>query len=157
MAKMKMTVVIARAQEMPCARAKPCRNDEVKPYRLSARGAGCASACALAIAGALRRIVPEQAGVGVHLPHIPKDKKPSDEEISAFAEELSIEMLQNFYKKHGIKPAIMDLVKATPADDMRWLTRGELVALGFIDESPQSLPRPASSAAPSTSVVRQRP
>ncbi len=161
MAKLGMTVVIARAQEVPCARSKPCTNEEVKPYRLTARGAGCASACAMAIAGAPRRIVPEGAGVGVHMPHIPDEEKSDDEAIEEMAQQFAVGTLRSFYEKHGIKPAIMDLVTATPSDGMRWLTRAELRDLGFIDGQPQSLPRPAPVAAgpasSAESVPRQRP
>ncbi len=158
LAKTGMKVVIARAVEVPCADGKRCLHDEVKPYRLTARGAGCASACALAIAGAPVRIVPDGAGVGVHMPHIPDDPLIFDEEVRQHAETISVVMLRSYYAKHGIKPAVMDLLLATPSSEIRWLTRAELLDLGFIDDRPQSLPSAAPEEAPgSPSVSRQRP
>jgi hypothetical protein len=162
LAKLGATVVVARAKPMACDERRPCRFDEVKPYRLAAAGAGCASACALAIAGAPRRIVPEGAGLGVHKPYLDEKLNPFDKDgdFSRRAREAAVDLLESHYAKRGIDPRIMEIVRATPSDAMHWLTRDELRTLGFIDGGEQVLPRPKASpqfSSDGSSVPRQRP
>jgi hypothetical protein len=141
--KLEMTVIVARAEPVRCTRAKPCKNDEVKPYRLVSRNAGCASACALAIAGAHRRIVPDGSSIGVHRPHLDPEQSliRTDGKLAKSVIEQMIEDMQSYYVKRGIKPEIMELLKSAESDDMRWLTRDEMLRLGLIDSGDQSLPK----------------
>jgi hypothetical protein len=135
-----MTVVVARA--VPAGSTRATRAGEVRPFVLTARGAFCASACALAIAGAKRRVVPPGARLGVHGPSLDTSQSLFGRSESAMrrATDQAYAMLADYYAARGIAPSIMDFVRSAGPDGMRWLTRDEMRRVGLIDAGPQALP-----------------
>jgi hypothetical protein len=141
-----LDVVVSGTELVPCAPSEPaCRQAETRKVRLGLpqdAQSRCASACAFVLAAGARRLVGATAFVGLHrirtfrvmltyhgstagsrggggswvtekVVEIPTPKRTYDQ-------------IRRYFAEMGIDRTVMPLILSTPAERLRWLTRGEL-------------------------------
>jgi hypothetical protein len=116
-----------------CADAKKAGRE--LQAKLSSFGAYCASACVYALVGARTREVAPEARLGIHagairLKGIPKGVRIPPGFISAREHEFS-RRTKRYLAEMGIKPALLDAAQQIPHEDIKNLTRGEIVQFGI--------------------------
>jgi hypothetical protein len=148
----RLAVVVAHTTVAPCAKgAKTC--GEAKGDADS-RGAYCASACTLALAGGVERYVSQQSYIGVHQmtevvrePQVKKLYKVRYLKLAGLKLELSRHFVgerrttstakraaddsvdsdvADYFVEMGVADPVMKLTLATPSKSIHWLTADEL-------------------------------
>ena len=88
----------------------------------------CASACVLIAVSGKRLFTLPQAQFGFH--NALTIVQP-ESEIGKFASSSGSDLLFSFLKQHGVPNSIISEAKATPADDMFWVSGRQFIALGL--------------------------
>lgn len=108
----------------------------------SFKSARCYSACAYALAGGVKRIVPDGSEVGVHKAWT--IERPMRDIVGSgiIGNRVSVDgftpVLQRYLKQMGVSQNLMALADATPSHDIRVLSRAELAKLRVMTaETPQ--------------------
>jgi hypothetical protein len=141
-----LDVVVSGTELVPCAPSEPaCRETEARKIRLGlpmAEQSRCASACAFVLAAGARRLVGATAFVGLHrirtfrvLLTYRGATAGAGGAAGGWVTEKVVEIstpkrtyvqIRRYFAEMGIDAAVMPLILSTPADRLRWLTRGEL-------------------------------
>lgn len=105
---------------------------------LSAR---CYSACAYALAGGMKRIVPEGSEVGVHKAWTLRRGEVDRVTGASIDEQVATEgyapVLTRYLRMMGVSGQLMALANATPSSSIRVLTRAELARLRVVTPEPK--------------------
>lgn len=132
------TVIIARADIRPCGGAgEACSPEDeaagVGVYDVTAAKSECASACPFALSGAITRIAPEGANVGVHESYIDESEGLGkavsgvlSEAEKASARRESEQELEAFATEMGIDPEIARRGMKTAHNSMDWLSAADV-------------------------------
>ena len=141
-----LDVVVSGTEIMPCAAADAtCRQAEARKVRLGlpqAAQSKCASACAFVLAAGTRRLVGSSAFVGLHRIRTFRVLLTyrgatagarggaggwvTEKVIEIATPKATYDQIRRYFAEMGIGGAVMPLILSTPADRLRWLTRGEL-------------------------------
>jgi hypothetical protein len=141
-----LDVVVSGTELMPCAASDTvCRQAEARKVRLGlpqAAQSKCASACAFVLAAGTRRLVGSSAFVGLHRIRTFRVLLTyrgatagarggaggwvTEKVIEIATPKQTYDQIRRYFAEMGIDGAVMPLILATPADRLRWLTRGEL-------------------------------
>ncbi|RWP64132.1 SH3 domain-containing protein [Mesorhizobium sp.] len=84
----------------------------------------CASACALAFMGGVRRMA-EAGGIGVHRSSFANPDQIGSGDATAAVQDMTAEMI-DFMIEMGVDPALLRLSHRYGSDDMRYLSRSEM-------------------------------
>jgi hypothetical protein len=145
-----VTVIVARGLPMACpapGSCPPATLDKPRSFTLTSEAA-CASACAFVLVGGVRRIVPEGSAVGVHRTSIEGKDEPNkaDDPAVSMALAMTSHWQQAFLREMGIAEGLFDIMQATPARDMHYLSLDEMRRFGFFQ-------RPEDGGSPVPSAV----
>jgi hypothetical protein len=141
-----LDVAVSGTELVPCLPSdQACRQAATRTIRLGlplATQSKCASACAFVLAAGARRLVGSTAFVGLHRIRTFRVLLTYDgaaagarEGAGGWVTEKVIEIptpkrtynqIRRYFVEMGIDGAVMPLILSTPADKLRWLTRGEL-------------------------------
>ncbi len=91
--------------------------------------ARCFSACAYALAGGRRRIVPPGSEVGVHRAWTKVEDDPSGSLTRQYPPGHHAPILSRYLRAMGVSDRLVALADSTSSDDIRILTRAELTRL----------------------------
>ncbi|HEX5778503.1 MAG TPA: hypothetical protein VFY21_06645 [Xanthobacteraceae bacterium] len=147
---LRMTAGVGRTSLQGCAgvaTSKDCRRlvakGEDRQARLRFAEGSCVSSCAIALLGASRRIVDAPARLGIHRPGraISRGvgaKIKADPAVVAAAlrstEERTRRELLEYTARMGIDPALVELIYASAASPIRYLTRSEIDRFGVLNK-----------------------
>lgn len=92
------------------------------------RAAECASACALAFVGGVRRTA-EPGSIGVHQSSFSGDAAIDGHEAVAAVQAMTAEIM-TYLIEMGVDPKLLQLSLSIPGSDMRYLTAGEMAQFG---------------------------
>jgi hypothetical protein len=145
-----LDVVVGGTELVPCAPSdRACRQAEARKIRLGlpqATQSKCASACAFVLAAGARRLVGSTAFVGLHrirtfrvlLYHDSGARARggtggwlTEKVVEIPTPRRTYDQIRRYFAEMGIDRAVMPLLLSTPADRLRWLTRGELRSTGL--------------------------
>jgi hypothetical protein len=141
-----LDVVVSGTELVPCPPADPaCRLAEARKVRLGLpmdAQSKCASACAFVLAAGTRRLVGSTAFVGLHRIRTFRvlltyrgasagarggaDGWVTEKVIEIATPKRTYDQIRRYFAEMGIDSGVMPLLLSTPADRLRWLTRGEL-------------------------------
>jgi hypothetical protein len=139
-----LDVVVARTVFEPCGRGPhDCDRDAWKGHfgRPDWQSGICSSACTLILAGGVRRFVPPGAKIALHggvldprivehwrhAYHAKNKEWPSEEYTQRQVGSFVAALVEPYFAKMGISREISVLTLSTPATDLRFLTKAELV------------------------------
>lgn len=117
------------------------------------RAAECASACALAFAGGVRRTA-EPGSIGVHQSSFSEDAPITGHEAVAAVQALTADIM-TYLIEMGVDPKLLQLSLSTPSSDMRYLTAAEMTQFGVTTSAPamsQSVSTESDTNAPARQV-----
>lgn len=146
-----LDVVVSRTELVPCApsdaacrRAKGQRGWRGRPQPEHSK---CASACAFVLAAGTRRLVGPTAFVGLHRIRTFRvlltyrgpatrarglsGRWVTEKVVEIRTPQRTYDRIRRYFAEMGVDEAVMPLILSTPADRLRWLTRGELRATGL--------------------------
>lgn len=98
----------------------------------------CASGCGYALIGASVRLVGDGAKFGVHASRLVPIRATGQRSARAgaamerAAERQSYDLLKQYVALAGVDPALIDLAKKTPHNQVHWLGRDELSGFGIV-------------------------
>ncbi len=120
-------------------------------HTVQIKRAECASACALAFMGGVRRMT-EAGAIGVHRsPFANPDQIGSGDAVAA-VQDVTAEMI-DYMMELGVDPAILRLSLRYGSDDMRYLSRSEMAQYRVVTgDSVASTPRLETTAPPAESA-----
>jgi hypothetical protein len=121
------------------------------------RVAECASACALAFVGGVRRTA-EPGSIGVHQSSFSDDAPVTGHEAVAAVQALTADIM-TYLIEMGVDPKLLQLSLSTPSSDIRYLTAGEMAQFGVTTSAPtssQSVSTAPGVAAPATQAPTVR-
>jgi hypothetical protein len=138
--------VVSGTELVPCPNFDPaCRLAEARKVRLGLpqpAQSKCASACAFVLAAGTSRLVGPTAFVGLHRIRTYRvlltyrgasagarggaDGWVTEKVIEIPTPRRTYDEIRRYFAEMGIDRAVMPLLLSTPADRLRWLTRGEL-------------------------------
>jgi hypothetical protein len=141
-----LDVAVSGTELMPCPPSdQTCRHAETRKIRLGlplAVQSRCASACAFVLAAGARRLVGSTAFVGLHRIRTFRVLLTyhgaaagarggaggwvTEKVIEIPTPKRTYRQIRRYFAEMGIDGAVMPLILSTPADRLRWLTRGEL-------------------------------
>jgi hypothetical protein len=146
---LRVTAGVGRTSLQGCtgvATSNECRRlvekGHVRSAGLRFAEATCDSSCSVALIGASQRLVDPRARIGIHRPgrtvqFSGNSKAKTDPAVVALIlraqEERTRRDLLEYSARMGIDPALVDLIYASPADSIRYLTRSELDRFGIIN------------------------
>jgi len=106
------------------------------------RGSECASACALAFMGGVKRVA-NPGSIGVHQLFFPPDKKINSHAAVAATQWLTTEIMA-YMTEMGINSQLIQLMLSIDADDIHYLTKNEMegyaLAISVPAKAPQQVP-----------------
>jgi hypothetical protein len=114
---------LIRARKMDTALAPTYeRVNKQRPdgYETFLSGARCASACALAFAGGVRRTAEDGSRMGVH------QFSGSDRDIGDAATQVTVVQLASYLEGMGVKRELLDIASLVPASSIYWLKPEQL-------------------------------
>ncbi|MDK1386482.1 hypothetical protein QN224_13810 [Sinorhizobium sp. 8-89] len=100
------------------------------------RAAECASACALAFVGGVRRTA-DPGSIGVHQSSFSGDAAINGHEAVAAVQSLTAEIM-SYLMEMGVDPKLMQLSLSIPSSDIRYLTAGEMTQFGVTTSTPST-------------------
>jgi hypothetical protein len=141
-----LDVVVSGTELVACDPSEPaCRQAEARKIRLGQPQGGqakCASACAFVLAAGARRMVGSTAFVGLHRIRTFRvmltyrgsaagagggsGSWVTEKVIEIPTPKRTYDQIRHYFSEMGIDSAVMPLLMSTPAERLRWLTRGEL-------------------------------
>lgn len=140
-----LDVVVSGTELVPCAPSdRACRYSAARKIRLGVPQSTlskCASACAFVLAAGARRLVGSTAFVGLHRIRTFRvlmtyrgsdgarggaDGWVKEKVVEIPTPRRTYDQIRRYFAEMGVGGAVMPLILSTPADRLRWLTRGEL-------------------------------
>jgi hypothetical protein len=117
----------------------------------------CHSACVLILAAGVQRTA-AFARVGIHRPYIPADRSasPPSNDTKERQERL-YQDLRHYLTAMGAKDQLLQAILQVPPDRLRFLSLGEVAALGLDTRAGQWQPRNANDARRTTTATPKRP
>jgi len=100
------------------------------------RAAECASACALAFVGGVRRTA-DPGSIGVHQSSFSGDAAIDGHEAVAAVQAMTAEIM-SYLMEMGVDPKLLQLSLSIPSSDIRYLTAGEMRQFGVTNSTPST-------------------